>query len=71
MHQVALTITETAPLLDPPLSEHQLRVIIRALRIQPAGTRRDGHIGHPQHTYDWADIARLHAALSPWLNGSR
>ena len=67
MHQVALTIGETAALLDPPLSEHQLRVIIRALRIPPAGVRRTGHTGHPQHTYDAGELMRLHAALTPWL----
>ena len=74
MRQVALTITEAATtgLLDPPVTEHQLRVIVRALRIPPAGTRRDGHIGHPQNTYDAAELMRLHAALSPWLrNGSQ
>ena len=69
MHPVALTIPEAAAsgLLVPPLSEHQLRVIIRALRIPPAGVRRTGCTGHPQHTYDWAELARLHSAISPWL----
>ena len=67
MHQVALTIPETAPLLDPPLTEHQLRVIIRALRIPPAGVRRNGRIGRAEFTYSAGELMRLHSALSPWL----
>lgn len=64
---VALTIAEATAILNPPVTERQLRAIIRALHIPPAGTRRNGHIGHPQHTYDAGEILRLHAALTPWL----
>lgn len=67
MHQVALTIAEASGLLDPPITERQFRAIIRALKIPPSGTRRNGHIGHPQHTYPADQLLLLHAALTPWL----
>lgn len=63
---VALTLAEAATLLDPPMTERQLRAIVRALRWQPAGWRHNGH-GHPYATYQAADIMRLHAALLPFL----
>jgi hypothetical protein len=64
---VTLTIAEAATILDPPLSERQLRAIIRELRWQPAGQKRTGRPGHPEPTYDWADISRLHTALIPLM----
>lgn len=68
MDTVALTLTEAATLLNPRITDHQLRAIIRQLPgITPAGARHDGGIGRPEHTYHWADLARLHAALTPWL----
>ena len=68
---VALTLAEASTLLDPPMTERQLREIVRALRWQPAGTRRTGRAGHPTLAYDSADILRLHAALVPWLLDNR
>src|SRR5258706_12879210 len=64
---VPVTLAEAATLLDPQISERQLRMIIRALRIPPAGTRPNGYRGRPQHTYPWAELTQLHAALVPWL----
>lgn len=72
MHQAALTLAEAAALLEPPVTEYQLRHIIRQLPgITPAGVRRAGHIGRPEHTYDAGEIMRLHAALTPWLTRTR
>ena len=62
-----LTLTEAASILQPPITEPQLRAIIRALRIQPAGSRRNGHPGKPHATYTWTEISQLHHALTPWL----
>jgi hypothetical protein len=65
---VTITLAEAAGLLDPPLSERQLRAIIRELRWQPAGWRHPGTgRGHPVACYDWAEVCRLHTALLPWL----
>jgi hypothetical protein len=65
---VSLTLAEAATILNPPITEQQLRTIIRALRITPAGWRHPGSgRGHPIAAYPAAEIFRLHAALSPWL----
>jgi hypothetical protein len=61
------TIAEACELLNPPMTERQLHGILRLLGIPPAGTRRTGKPGHPWPEYDWADLARIHAAISPWL----
>jgi hypothetical protein len=66
---VAFTLGEAAEVLDPPLSERQLRAIIRALGWQPAGKRYTGRGGHPCATYDMARIQRLHAVLLPFMIG--
>lgn len=62
-----LTLAEIRPLLDPPLSERQLRDLVRALRIQPAEWHRHGHVGHPVARYDAATIFKLHGAISVFL----
>lgn len=64
---VTLTLAEAAQVLDPPVSERQLRAIVAALRLQPCGQRRDGRPGRPAARYDATEILRLHAALAPWL----
>lgn len=64
---VQLTLTEAASILEPPISEPQLRLIVRALAIQPSGHRRTGQAGRPTEEFDSAEIMRLHGALSPWL----
>lgn len=64
---VTLTLAEAAAMLDPPVSERQLRAIVSALRWQPSGQRRTGRQGFPALTYDSAEILKLHGALTPWL----
>jgi hypothetical protein len=64
---VTLTLSEAAAVLDPPMTERQLRAIVSALGWQPCGTRRDGRSGRPAAQYDAAEVMRLHAALAPWL----
>ena len=65
---VALTLSEASSILDPPMTETQLRKIITELHWQPTGWRRTGRIGHPYPTYPWDQIAGLHAALVPFLH---
>lgn len=64
---VKVTLSEAASILDPPMTETQIRAIINALGWPPAGTSPNGRRGRPQHTYPWADITALHALLAPWL----
>jgi len=64
---VTLTLAEAAQVLEPPMSEAQLRRIISALGWKPAGWRRTGRSGHPFPEYDAAALMRLHAALLPFL----
>jgi hypothetical protein len=64
---VALTLQEACEVLDPPMSETQLRIIVRALAIQPTGARRSGQAGRPTATYQADELHRLHGALAPWL----
>lgn len=63
---VALTLSEASTILDPPMTEQQLRQIITALRWQPSGWRRTGKPGHPAPTYPSVDLMALHAALVPF-----
>ena len=67
MQDLALTLAEAAQVLDPAITEHQLRAILHALRIQPAGTRHNGRPGHPAATWSWTELNDLHKALTPWL----
>jgi hypothetical protein len=62
-----LTLAEAAAILNPPVTERQLRQIITALGWQPAGHRRTGRPGHPHPTYDAAQLLKLHLALMPFL----
>lgn len=64
---VALTLAEAATLLDPPMTEQQLRQIVTALRIPAAGKRDTGRAGRPAPTYDAAALMKLHCALVPFL----
>jgi hypothetical protein len=64
---VALTLAEASQVLDPPVTEQQLRQIVTALRWQPDGWRRTGRAGHPFPVYDVAELLELHAALVPFL----
>lgn len=63
----ALTLSEACEVLDPPMTEKQLRQIVRALGWQPSGTRPNGRAGHPPLTYDAARLMALHRALLPFL----
>lgn len=64
---MAFTLAEAATILDPPLTEQQLRLMVRALGWQPCGARRTGKSGHPVAVFDAARIMRLHAALIPFM----
>ncbi len=64
---VALTLGEAAQVLDPPVTEQQLRSIVTALRWQPRGWRRTGRPGHPAPLYETAELMQLHAALTPFM----
>ena len=70
MADIAFTLSEAAGILNPPLTEQQLRMIIKALGWQPAGKRHTGRGGHPFDTFDAAQIMRLHAALIPFMAGA-
>lgn len=64
---VTLTLAEAAQVLDPPMTEQQLREIVRALRWEPEGYRHTGRAGRPAPRYDAAKIMKLHAVLVPFL----
>ena len=63
----ALTVEEACEILNPPVTPEQLRTLIRALGVQPSGTRRSGRRGRPFPTYDVGELLRLHEALVPFL----
>ncbi len=64
---VTLTLAEAAMVLDPPVSEQQLRAIVTALGWQPHGVRHTGKAGRPAPAYDAGELLKLHAAITPWL----
>jgi hypothetical protein len=64
---LAFTVEEACEVLDPAMQPGQLRAIIAALGIPPAGSRYTGRAGRPVATWDAAELMRLHAALMPWL----
>ena len=64
---VTLTLSEAAAVLDPPMTEQQLRQIVSALGWKPAGNRHTGKRGRPWPVYDAEEILKLHAAIAPWL----
>jgi 2-keto-3-deoxy-L-rhamnonate aldolase RhmA len=61
------TVEDAAALLDPPMTVEQVRALIRAAAIPPAGQRRTGRRGRPAEVYDAATLLRAHAALAPFL----
>lgn len=65
---VTFTLAEAAMVLDPPVTEQQLRAIVTALGWKPDGWRRRAARGHPFPEYDAAEILKLHAALVPFLH---
>ena len=68
---VPLTLAEACTLLEPPITETQLRDIVTALRWKPAGWRPTGRPGHPWPVYEAADLMKLHAAIVPFLRLER
>jgi hypothetical protein len=60
-----VTLAEAATVLNPPLTERQLRAIIAALGWKPAWHARGGRGNHA--TYPWQHISDLHQALLPFL----
>lgn len=64
---VEFTLAEAATVLEPAITEQQLRAIIRALGWPPSGKRYTGRAGNPMATYDAARIMELHAAITPFL----
>jgi hypothetical protein len=67
---VTLTLAEAAQVLDPPMTEQQLRQIVRALGWEPGGYRHSGRSGRPAASYDASKIMKLHAALVPFLGNN-
>jgi hypothetical protein len=65
---VTLTLAEAAQVLDPPMTEQQLRKIVTALGWKPDGWRHRTGRGHPFPVYQAQDLMRLHAALVPFLH---
>jgi hypothetical protein len=63
----ALTLAEAAQVLEPAMTEQQLRAIVTALGWQPDGHRYTGRRGHPFPVYPAEAILGLHAALIPFL----
>jgi hypothetical protein len=61
------TLEEAAQLLDPPMSVEQLRHLVQAAGLQPAGARRTGRRGRPAPTYSSTALLRAHAAIAPLL----
>ena len=68
---VTLTLGEAAAVLNPPVTEQQLRQIVSALGWKPAGNRHIGKRGRPWPVYDATRLLELHAALVPFLANDR
>jgi hypothetical protein len=64
---ITLTLAEAAMVLDPPMTEQQLRAIVTALGWQPDSHRHTGRAGRPMAAYDATRLLQLHAALAPFL----
>jgi hypothetical protein len=65
---ITLTLAEASQVLDPPMSEQQLRAIVTALGWLPHGVRHTGRAGRPTAAYDATRLLQLHAALAPFLS---
>jgi hypothetical protein len=61
------TLAEASELLDPFVSEEQLRLLVKALRLPSLGRRHTGRRGHPETTYSMALLAEVHAANAKFL----
>ena len=67
---VAFTLAEAATILDPPMTERQLRQIVSALGWEPDGHRYTGCSGRPVATYRAERILKLHGVLVSFLEVS-
>ena len=67
---VTLTLHEAAQVLDPPMTEQQLRAIVHALGWQPDSQRYTGRAGRPTASYDATRIMALHGALAPFISNN-
>ena len=65
---VAFTLREAATVLNPPVTERQLRQIVTALGWKPDSHRHTGKGGRPADCFPAERILRLHAALVPFLD---
>jgi hypothetical protein len=65
---VTLTIAEAAAVLDPPMTEDQLRAIVTALGWKPHGARHTGRAGRPTAAYDATRLMQMHAAIAPFID---
>ena len=65
---VTLTLSEAATVLDPPVTEQQLRQIVTALGWQPTGVRHTGRAGRPAPAYNATRLIELHAAIVPFIS---
>jgi hypothetical protein len=64
-----LTLAEAATILEPPITETQLRAIVTALRWKPDDHRHTGRAGRPAPAYNATRLLQLHAALVPFTTG--
>ena len=64
---LAFTLAEAAQILDPPMTEQQLRAIVHALGWQPDSQRYTGRAGRPTACYDATRLWQLHAAVAPFI----
>lgn len=65
--RVLLTVAELTEVLQPPVTQVQVTLMVKLGRVPVAGWRKTGKPGHPHPEYDHEEIARLHQALLPWL----
>lgn len=51
-----------------PFDADRIKLVIRALRLAPSGSRPSGpEGGRGQAVYPVADLMKIHGALAPWL----
>jgi hypothetical protein len=68
---VEFTLAEAATVLEPAITERQLRAIVRALGWQPSAWRHTGRgRSHPVACYDASEIIALHGALTPFMRAA-
>jgi hypothetical protein len=70
MNDCLLTLPEMAEILDPPLSAEQLKLLIKAIGIQPEGRRYTGAQGRPAPCYRASIVMRVHAAVVPLVQAA-